>query len=106
MVVDGLLITYNAHRARGMELERGGFRQRIRQWQMLITPLVMVLLKWIDQMTIVFQSRGLDFSTRHRTRLREQPFRWVDSLMSAILTVTLLGFVVAHRLGYVIFHVY
>jgi energy-coupling factor transport system permease protein len=101
MVVDGLLTVYNAHRARGMELEKGGVRERIRQWQVLITPLMMVLLRWVDQMTLVFQSRGLDFSTRKRTRLNVPKFRLADGALVAAIVISLLGFVVAQETGYI-----
>jgi len=101
MVIDGLYIVYNAERARGLELDKGGTRDRIRQFRQLITPLMIVLLKWVDQMTIVFQSRGLDFSTRYRTRLRELPFHAIDWLITGVLLVGLIGFLAAHQFGYI-----
>src|SRR3989337_331467 len=101
MVIDGLLIVYNAERARGLELDKGTRRERIRQWQLLMTPLLIVLLKWVDQMTIVFQSRGLDFSARSRTRLREVPFRAFDGVVISVLLVSLISFIVANQLGYI-----
>jgi energy-coupling factor transport system permease protein len=106
MVVDGLLIVYNAERARGMELDKGGARARIKQWQQLITPLMMVLMKWVDQMTVVFQSRGLDFSSKKRTRLRTLPFRTSDLLITTTLIIVLVGFITANLLGLLVFNVY
>lgn len=106
MVIDGLLIVYNAERARGLELDKGSRRERIRQWQLLMTPLLIVLLKWVDQMTIVFQSRGLDFSKRARTRLREVPFRPVDALIILALVVFLGGFIAANQLGFIHANIY
>jgi energy-coupling factor transport system permease protein len=71
MVTNGLRISYNAQRARGLELDRGGFRERVKQIGFLLLPLMMMLLKTVDQMSIIFQSRGLDFASRPRTHLRE-----------------------------------
>lgn len=82
MVVDGLLIVYNAQRARGFELESGSVKKRIGQWRTLLHPLFVVLLKWVDLMSLVFQARGLDFDFgKPRSRLREVPFRIVDAVV-------------------------
>jgi energy-coupling factor transport system permease protein len=81
MVVDGLVIVYNAQRARGLELEGGSAKSRIAAWKTMLSPLFVVLLKWIDLMSLVFQARGLDFSFgKKRTRLRKVPFRAIDAL--------------------------
>ena len=93
MVVDGLVIVYNAQRARGLELEGGSAKSRIAGWKTMLSPLFVVLLKWIDLMSLVFQARGLDFSFgKKRTRLREVPFRLVDAfaLVIGLGTLTLL----------------
>lgn len=105
MVTDGLLIVYNAQRARGLELDKGGFRDRIRQWGTLMQPLMMVLLKWIEQMSIVFQSRGLDFTRRHRTRLRVLPFGPADWLITAGVLGGMVLFMVLVRTGRLTFTV-
>lgn len=105
MVSNGLLIVYNARRARGFEMDKGGVRQRIRQWGSLMAPLVLVLLKWIDQMSIVFQSRGLDFGRRRRTRLRVLPFRPVDVLFTTVLLGGLAVFIYLVSTGQLVFRV-
>jgi len=94
MVTNGLKISYNAQRARGLELDRGGFRDRVRQIGFLLFPLMMMLLKTVDQMAIIFQSRALDFASRRRTYLRELPLAaqdWFLIVMSvgglAVLTI-------------------
>jgi energy-coupling factor transport system permease protein len=106
MVVGGLITVYNAHRSRGMELEKGGFRDKIRQWRILITPLMMVLLRWVDQMTLVFESRGLDFSARERTRLNVPRFRLVDGAFVVVLTLGLALFIVGQETGYINVSIY
>lgn len=105
MVTDGLLIVYNAQRARGFEMDKGKFKERIRQWRALLTPLMLILLKWVDQMSIVFQSRGLDFASRRRTRLRRLPFGAVDALITVVMLGGLAAFITLHQLGYLVFQV-
>lgn len=103
MVTDGLLIVYNAQRARGLEMDKGGIKERVRQWGLLLTPLMLVLLKWVDLMSIVFQSRGLDFSRRHRTRLRAIPFGPADWIITLAVIGGLLAFIVlvfTHQLNF------
>jgi energy-coupling factor transport system permease protein len=105
MVTDGLLIVYNAQRARGFEMDKGSIRERIRQWRALLTPLMLILLKWVDMMSIVFQSRGLDFASRHRTRLRQIPFHAIDALITTAVLGGLVAFIVLHQLGILVFQV-
>ena len=105
MVTDGLLIVYNAQRARGFEMDKGKFSDRIRQWRALLTPLMLILLKWVDQMSIVFQSRGLDFASRRRTRLRQIPFGVTDVLITFAVLGGLTAFVVLHQIGWLTFQV-
>lgn len=105
MVSNGLLIVYNARRARGFEMDKGGARQRIRQWGSLLGPLILVLLKWIDQMSIVFQSRGLDFGRRKRTRLRVIPFTAVDAVATTVLIGGLIALIVAASTGQLQFQI-
>jgi energy-coupling factor transport system permease protein len=94
MVVDGLVIVYNAQRARGLELEGGSAKSRIAAWKTMMSPLFVVLLKWIDLMSLVFQARGLDFSFgKKRTRLREVPFRFVD-VVALVIGLGSLSFLV------------
>jgi energy-coupling factor transport system permease protein len=88
MVTDGLLIVYDAERARGFEMEKGGILERIKQWKALLIPLMFVLLKWVDLMSIVFQSRGLDFSNRRRTHLREQHFSLADWVFTVFVVIS------------------
>ncbi len=105
MVTNGLLIVYNAQRARGFEMDKGSLRERIRQWRALLTPLMLMLLKWVDLMSIVFQSRGLDFSTRKRSRLRITPFGAADVVITFIALGGLVAFIVLHQLGILTFSV-
>lgn len=105
MVTDGLLIVYNAQRARGFEMDKGRFRDRIKQWRALLTPLMLILLKWVDLMSIVFQSRGLDFASRPRTRLRLIPFGAADTLITVAVLGGMVAFIVLHRLGILVFSV-
>jgi energy-coupling factor transport system permease protein len=100
MVTDGLLIVYNAQRARGMEMDKGGVRDRVRQWSKLLAPLMVVLMKWVDSMSLVFQSRGLDFSARRkRTRLRVLRFGATDAVLTVALLAAVVLLVYASRTG-------
>ncbi len=105
MVTDGLVTVYNALRARGQEMDKGSIKERIKQWGSLLTPLMLVLLKWVDLMSIVFQSRGLDFAARPRTRLRVVPFRVVDGVISFIVLGGMVAFIVLHATGILTFKV-
>lgn len=90
MVTSGLKISYNAQRARGLELDRGGFRERVRQIGYLLTPLMLMLLKSVDLMAIIFQSRGLDFASRPRTHLRELKMDTQDWIVTVVSLGSLL----------------
>ncbi len=105
MVTDGLLIVYNAQRARGLELDKGGPVDRVRQWGSLLSPLMLVLLKWVDLMSVVFQSRGLDFRRRRRTRLRVLPFGATDWAISLVCIGGLAAFIALNVTGHVTFNV-
>lgn len=105
MVTDGLLIVYNALRARGQEMDKGSLRERVRQWGALMTPLMLVLLKWVDLMSIVFQSRGLDFEARPRTRLRVVPFRAADAVITFAVLGGMTAFIVLNQMGILTFKV-
>lgn len=105
MVTDGLLIVYNAQRARGFEMDKGSARERLRQWKALMTPLMLVLLKWVDLMSIVFQSRGLDFTRRRRTRLRVVPFNFADGVITFLALGGMVAFIVLHQMGVLTFRV-
>lgn len=105
MVTDGLLIVYNAQRARGMEMDKGGVVARVKQWGALMGPLILLLLKWVDLMSLVFQSRGLDFTQRHRTRLRAIPLTALDSVIIAALVIGLGAFIGMTLSGHWVFSV-
>lgn len=105
MVTDGLLIVYNAQRARGLEMDKGGMVARVKQWGALLSPLMIVLLKWTDLMALVFQSRGLDFGRRHRTRLRVLPFKMADWAITAVVLGGLGAFIALNLTGVVTFNV-
>ena len=105
MVTDGLLIVYNAQRARGFEMDKGSVKERIRQWRALLTPLMLMLLKWVDQMSTVFQSRGLDFASRPRTRLREVPFGLADAVITVAVLGGLAAFIILNSVGVIRFGV-
>lgn len=102
MVADGLVIVYNAQRARGMEMDAGGVRARVGAWRTMMNPLFVVFLKWVDVMAIVYQARGMDFSFGGaRTRLRATPFRGADAVamvvglgsLAALVTFTQIGWI-------------
>lgn len=78
MVTNTLKITYNAQRARGLDLDKGNVKQRIKHMGSLMSPLILILLKTIDLMAIVFHSRGLDLSNKRRTHIREMNFSVLD----------------------------
>lgn len=78
MVTNSLKITYNAQRARGLDLDKGSIRERIKHMGSLMVPLLLILLKTVDLMAIVFHSRGLDLSNRPRTHIRELRFSVLD----------------------------
>jgi energy-coupling factor transport system permease protein len=105
MVTDGLLIVYNAQRARGLEMDKGGMAARVKQWGALLSPLMIVLLKWTDLMALVFQSRGLDFGRKQRTRLRVLPFRWADWAITTVVLGGLAAFIVLYQLRMITFNV-
>jgi energy-coupling factor transport system permease protein len=105
MVTDGLLIVYNAQRARGMEMDKGGAVARVKQLGGLLGPLILLLLKWVDLMSLVFQSRGLDFTQRHRTRLRVIPLTIVDGVIITALTLGLATFIALTLSGVWVFRV-
>jgi energy-coupling factor transporter transmembrane protein EcfT len=86
-------------------MDKGGMRERIRQWRALLTPLMLILLKWVDLMSIVFQSRGLDFASRKRTRLRFLPFTVADVLITTTVLGGLVAFITLHQLGILTFQV-
>ena len=91
-LVSGKLVTiYNAQRSRGFELEKGWGADRIRNIATIFRPLVTQLLRTAYDMSIIFQSRGLDFSSKKRTRLREVPHGPVDY---AVISVCLVASVV------------
>jgi energy-coupling factor transport system permease protein len=78
-LVSGKLVTiYNAQRSRGFELEKGWGLQRVRNIATIFRPLLSQLLKTAYDMGIIFQSRGLDFSSKKRTRLREVSYTVAD----------------------------
>jgi len=78
-VVTGAFTTvYDAQRARGFDLQKGGLVDRLRHLKNLVIPLLVVIIKTADVMTLVYESRGLDLEKRNRTRLIEVPMRGVD----------------------------
>ena len=105
MVTDGLLIVYNAQRARGLEMDKGGMAARVKQWGALLSPLMIVLLKWTDLMALVFQSRGLDFGRKQRTRLRVLPFRAADWAITIVVIGGLAAFIVLYQFKFITFNV-
>ncbi|MCG8513303.1 MAG: energy-coupling factor transporter transmembrane protein EcfT [Halanaerobiales bacterium] len=80
MVTNSLKVTYNAQRARGLDLDKGNIKERIKHMGSLMAPLILVLIKTIDLMAIVFHSRGLDLSNKRRTHIREMKLSAVDLL--------------------------
>lgn len=81
-------------------MDKGGVRDRVRQWGKLLAPLMIVLMKWVDSMSLVFQSRGLDFSARKkRTRLRVLRFGPTDAVLTVALVAGIVLVLYASRTG-------
>src|SRR5262249_24799489 len=105
MVTDGLLIVYNAQRARGLEMDKGGMAARVKQWGALLSPLMIVLLKWTDLMAVVFQAPGLDFCRQHTPGLRGFPFPLAHWGITTVVLGGLAAFIVLYQLHRITFNV-
>jgi energy-coupling factor transport system permease protein len=78
LVSGKLVTTYNAQRSRGFELEKGWGLKTIRNITTIFRPLVSQLLRTAYDMGTIFQARGLDFSSKKRTRLRPTTYGVAD----------------------------
>lgn len=74
-----------AQRARGLDLERGGIAQRIRQWMPIFVSLVIVSFRSSDQLAKALEARGFDAPGVRRTYLREIRFCWHDAVYTTLL---------------------
>ena len=72
---------------------------RLRQWKALLTPLMLVLLKWVDLMSIVSSRGDWTSPSRPRTRLRRVPFGPADAVITFVALGGMVAFIVLHRMG-------
>lgn len=89
----GLFTTVSeAQQARALNLSRGNFFQRLRQYIPILVAMIISALRTADKLAKALESRALGVKGVKRTCLREIAFRPVDYVY---LTAVLLGFVAA-----------
>lgn len=69
LVAEGLEITMDSQRARGFEMDKGTFRQKLTAVQRTIKPIFILLANLTDDMSLAFVAKGLDFESRKRTSI-------------------------------------
>lgn len=90
-IFDSLIITVNAQRARGLEIDRTGPRHVIRSVRAIATPLLLIILKNSNDLVIAVRTRGIDVErgagkTRfHRFRLAPADYGLIAASLSYLL---------------------
>jgi energy-coupling factor transport system permease protein len=86
--------TYNtvaeAQQARALDLSKGSFFQRLRQYMPILVAMMISALRTSDKLAKALESRALGFRGAKRTFYRDIAFRPVDYVY---LSVILLGFI-------------
>lgn len=78
-----------AQKARGAELDRGSFKQRISALIASIVPMLINVFKRADDLAIALEARGYNSNTR-RTRLNTAVFTWRDYLLFILVTLIII----------------
>ncbi len=79
---------YDVQRSRGVELDKGGLLTRAKNLLSLFTPLVVLSVERLDDITFVLENRGFGFSKK-RTYAFKEKLRIRDAVFTS-LTVLLL----------------
>ncbi len=92
-----LQIIIDAQRARGLELERGRFLERIRRFLPILIPLIIFEIRRSFQIAEAMESRG--FGAGKRTYLYEAKLAARDVVL-IFMTITLTALLIALKLSY------
>ena len=90
----------DAHKSRGVELEKGGFVERIRKTSRVVSPLFANALFMADTLALAMESRAFG-SSRRFTFLRPYRFRALDY----VVAVACLGAAAASIVGLAVYKV-
>jgi energy-coupling factor transport system permease protein len=87
--------TYNtvseAQQARALNLGRGSFLQRLRNYMPILVAMLISALRTADKLAKALESRALGFEGAKRTCYRDIAFRTVDYLYLALILAAFLG---------------
>ena len=85
----------DAQRSRGLELDKGRFLTRIRNYLPILVPMLLVALRRADSVAAAMESRAFG-AVKKRTFLHELKFHWGD-VMLILLTLLELGLLIIYR---------
>ncbi len=85
----------DAQRSRGLELDKGRFLTRIRNYLPILVPMLLVALRRADSVAAAMESRAFG-AVKKRTFLHELKFHWGD-LILLLLTLTELVLLFIYR---------
>lgn len=85
----------DAQRSRGLELEKGRFLTRIRNYLPILVPMLLVALRRADSVAAAMESRAFG-AVKKRTFLHELRFHWGD-LILILLSLLELGLLIVYR---------
>jgi energy-coupling factor transport system permease protein len=97
MAIDAQTVV-DAQRSRGLELDKGNFVQRVKNYIPILIPLIISAIRRSIELAEALESRAFG-ATEKRTSIVALRFRWPDYI---VLTATVLGVALA---VYVYFHV-
>lgn len=78
----------DAQRARALELDKGSFWRRSKNYVVVLVPTIVTALRTAHMLSLTLQSRAYG-ATRNRTYLREIRMRWSDYVATAVVVLIL-----------------
>ena len=78
LIGEEMMVTLKAHMVRGLELQKGNFRTRVRNLSKVIPPLLISVLKISHRMGTVYDCRGFQIEKEGKTSIVETKLRKLD----------------------------
>ena len=92
-----ILMTMDAQKARGLELDKGSFIRKTLKYVYVMAPVVISALRMADQLSLAIESRAFGAPTK-RTYLTDLKMRFVDGFSLAVAAIAFTGLVFARLL--------
>jgi energy-coupling factor transport system permease protein len=98
-IAEGLDVTIDAQRTRGVEMDSGTLKQKLAAIQRIIKPTFLLLGSLINDMTLAFISKGVDLKAKNRTSIWQPKLRINDYILLGHTAIWMIAGIVCKLYG-------